>query len=121
MRALILNSMFVGTMLLAGCLPSIGNEDGTCSAGESCICDGIGNCDKACEGPGCSFVCEGLGNCNLDCPAGGCTVMCRGTGNCILDCAGGSCTQSCEGTGNCVCNSGCDMAGGDDAGSDTGS
>ncbi|MFT5353396.1 MAG: hypothetical protein ACI9KE_000594 [Polyangiales bacterium] len=105
--------LFGGTVLSFGC---IGNSSGSCEAGDTCECDGIGNCDQSCPGGNCNFVCEGIGNCNLACEGGGCDVMCRGTGNCILDCPGGNCTQSCEGTGNCICNSGC---GGDlDAGPD---
>lgn len=100
----------LASLLLTGCFPSIGNSDGNCAAGTTCVCDGIGNCDRSCTGGNCDFVCRGIGNCLLSCEGGGCDVTCEGTGNCILDCAGGSCSQTCDGTGTCQCETGCETA-----------
>ncbi|MFW6085807.1 MAG: hypothetical protein ACODAG_01270 [Myxococcota bacterium] len=102
----------LGAMVLAGagCL-RVGNVDKTCREGESCQCDGIGNCRVGCPEGGCDVLCEGTGNCLVECPGGDCTVQCEGTGNCIIEeCSGGDCTVQCEGTGNCIieaCSGGC--------------
>ena len=88
---------------VVGCF-NIGNEDGVCSTGELCQCNGIGNCSYSCPDGGCSFRCEGIGNCDMTCEGGGCDLSCRGTGNCLMDCPDNSCTINCEGQGNCVLN-----------------
>ena len=74
---------FASAAALSGC---IGNRMGSCSAGQTCICDGIGNCDQSCPGGNCDFICRGIGNCVIDCEGGGCDVSCRGTGetSCVL-------------------------------------
>lgn len=94
----------------------IGNSTNDCATGATCVCDGIGNCERTCTGGDCDFVCRGIGNCILDCPGGGCSMSCMGTGNCTLACAGGGCTTDCDDlTGNCICESGCSSSG-EDAG-----
>jgi hypothetical protein len=107
----------------------VGNTSGSCTTGNLCECDQVGNCEQTCQGGGCQFKCAGMGNCKFSCPDGKCVVQneatgnlsldcaggdCKlsssGTGNVIVDCAGGSCTVSCSGTGSCQiqsCNSGC--------------
>lgn len=104
--------------LLAGC-PNIGNESGTCSPGETCVCDIMGNCEKTCPGGGCHFICKGTSNCLFDCAGGRCDLRCENTGNCILSCPGNDCTISCAGgtSSNCIlrsCQKGCPKDGGPD-------
>jgi hypothetical protein len=99
----------VGTLLFASaaaCLvtPDIGNESGTCSAGRTCTCDGIGNCDYECPAGDCNFVCDNLGNCDFTCAGGSCNLTCEGTSNCFLSCPGNNCAVVCAGTGNCGLN-----------------
>ncbi|MFZ5789008.1 MAG: hypothetical protein ACOY3Y_21425, partial [Acidobacteriota bacterium] len=107
-----------GLALLAGC-PNIGNESGTCSPGETCVCDIMGNCEKTCPGGGCHFICKGTSNCLFDCAGGRCDLRCENTGNCILSCPGNDCTISCAGgtSSNCIlrsCQKGCPKDGGPD-------
>jgi len=92
-------------LTMLGMAACVGNVDGVCDSGETCVCDGIGNCDWDCPDGDCNFVCNGIGNCNLTCDGGGCSATCNGDGNCILDCAGDDCTQYCDGTGNCIIES----------------
>jgi len=63
----------VGSFLLASataCLvtPDIGNESGTCSAGRTCTCDGIGNCGRDDYASGSQIDCRSAGTCS--CPTG---------------------------------------------------
>ncbi len=117
------------SLALMGCDKFIGNKSGSCKAGTTCDCDGIGNCLQKCDGADCKFKCGGMGNCTFECPGGQCTVTneatgnlqlscegggCKvdstGTGNVIVDCGGGSCTLDCSGTSNCQiksCKAGC--------------
>ena len=101
--------------VLAGC--NIGNTSGTCGPGETCKCDGIGNCQWSCPGGDCDFYCEGTGNCIFTCEGGNCDLVCENTGNCIMDCPGDDCSITCNGNGNCILNScteGCGTDGGPD-------
>jgi hypothetical protein len=79
----------------------IGSKDDECRAGDTCECNGIGNCDSECIGTGCSFLCEGIGNCNFSCPDGDCEAFCKGEGNCNMSCPSGGCVMFCNGIGNC--------------------
>jgi hypothetical protein len=103
-------------MLLAAC-PKIGNQEGVCGAGQTCECDGVGNCSYSCPGGHCDFRCKGIGNCILSCEGGSCAADCQGTGNCTLSCPDQSCSMSCKVTGNCVltpCTKGCPKEAGPD-------
>jgi len=94
--------------LTTGC--NIGNTSGTCSSGETCECDQIGNCEYSCPDGDCHFRCKGTGNCLFECEGGGCDLVCENTGNCIMNCPGDDCAITCKGTGNCIlnkCTSGC--------------
>lgn len=94
-------------ILTSGCFgvdSEIGNVEKTCTAGQSCVCDVLGNCDLHCPGGGCTFRCEGTGNCITDCTSN-CTMDCvGGTGNCSLTCSGTGCQSNCLQVGNCTCN-----------------
>jgi hypothetical protein len=81
----------------------IGNDlGGTCHAGDTCVCDLIGNCSKDCPDGDCHFDCRGTSNCTFTCAGGGCDLVCENTGNCILDCSGGGCNLTCHNTGTCL-------------------
>ena len=84
-----------------GCF-NIGNSSGDCDPGEACVCDGIGNCDKACTGKGCEFECSGTGNCTMDCTDGGCSATVKGQGNAKMQCDGNGCSMTCSNTGTCT-------------------
>ena len=96
-------------LVVPGCVSTnIGNFTGTCSAGDHCECDMIGNCTYRCPGGNCSYTCSGIGNCFFYCDGGNCDLTCLGEGNCTLGCSGGGCSITCSNTGNCICSSGCE-------------
>jgi hypothetical protein len=100
MKTLLGAGFLTVSLAFIGCF-SIGNTSGVCSKGESCACDGIGNCDHSCDTGSCAYECAGTGNCTLTCDKGGCTATSNGTGNTNFDCKGNGCTLTCEGEGNC--------------------
>jgi len=92
---------------------TVGATSGDCKAGEKCVCDGMGACEKKCAGGGCAFECRGMGACEFECPGGKCTVESNAIGSVNLDCPGNDCTLTCKGTGACTlqsCKSGCKVA-----------
>jgi hypothetical protein len=82
----------------------VGDRTASCRSGETCTCDGLGDCRLDCVGGGCHFVCSDAASCSFDCPGGGCDMKCDGVSDCALDCAGGRCTSSCDGPGHCAVN-----------------
>src|SRR4029079_7456282 len=85
-----------------GC--KIGNDlNGTCSPGQSWVCDISASCSPGGPEGGCTFECKGTGTCNFTCEGGNCQTICENTGNCITDCTGGNCTADCrQGTATCL-------------------
>ena len=100
MRTILTLAVLAALALTAGC--NIGNKSGECATGDTCTCNGIGNCTYDCPSGKCHFVCTGIGNCNFSCEGGGCDFLCKNTGNCIATCSDKTCTNSCQGTGNCT-------------------
>jgi len=49
----------------------VGDRTASCRSGETCTCDGLGDCQLDCVGSGCHFVCSGVASCSFDCPGGG--------------------------------------------------
>lgn len=101
MRTLAQLALLTAALGLTSC--RVGNDlNGTCTRGESCVCDLIGNCSRSCDGAGCSFECRGTSNCTFTCEGGGCHTLCANTGNCITECPGGGCTLECKNVGTCI-------------------
>jgi len=101
------NGAFLACLLVigaAGCgfdTTTVGNFTGTCTAGTSCSCNLIGNCEYDCPGGGCNLTCSGTGNCLFSCAGGNCDISCQNVGNCISTCSGDGCHVTCAGTGTC--------------------
>ena len=91
-----------------------------CAAGDTCVCDGAGNCSRYCDGVGCHFECAGAGDCYFDCLEGNCSVKATNAGNVYLSCEVGNCSMVCSNAGDCYvtyCPEGCTCDSVDQAGS----